>query len=112
MKKGTLFLLIALAVAMAVPTAAGCSIESAAPVSPLATEFAVMSSEPWYDMRYYEGDLIPEEINGAIWLPLPSTDATGSGVFNAFFRIQAGPQEMGYNTDGRPLQFDDSALLP
>ena len=46
-------------------------------------------------------------INGAIWSMLPSADPTGSGVFNAFFRVQADGMERGYNTDGRKLQFDE-----
>ena len=48
-------------------------------------------------------------INGAIWAFLPSTDPTGSGVFESFLRVAQGgePHERGYNTDGRPLQFDE-----
>jgi uncharacterized membrane protein len=66
------------------------------------------ASDPSYDMTYPGSDIeISETINGAIWLSLPSTEATGSGVFNAFFRVQANGTEQGYNTDGRPLEFDE-----
>ena len=34
--------------------------------------------------------------------------SSGTGVFNSFVRVQASPQESGYNTDGT-LQFDTSA---
>ena len=46
-------------------------------------------------------------INGAIWAFLPSTDPTGSGVFDSFLRVAASPHERGYNTDFRPVQFDE-----
>ncbi|MGD8501410.1 MAG: hypothetical protein PVJ86_12230, partial [Phycisphaerales bacterium] len=46
-------------------------------------------------------------INGAIWEILQVADPTGSGVFSAFFRVKANGTEQGYNTDGRPLQFDE-----
>ena len=52
-------------------------------------------------------DEITRNISGAVWCSLPSTEATGSGVFHAFFRVQADGSERGYNTDGRPLQFDE-----
>jgi hypothetical protein len=34
--------------------------------------------------------------------------AAGSGVFASFVRMQASPTEQGYNTDGRPLEFDEN----
>jgi len=64
-------------------------------------------SDPSYDMTTDPGALTEAEINGAIWETLPSTQPTGSGVFNAFFRVEAHGVERGYNTDGRPLQFDE-----
>jgi hypothetical protein len=68
-----------------------------------------------YDMTYPGSDIeITRTINDAIWASLPSTEATGSGVFDAFFRVQApgsGTTERGYNTDGRPLQFDEKTSL-
>ena len=66
------------------------------------------ASDPYYDMTTdLDGAEEEVEINGAIWKTLPITDATGSGVFNAFFRVQNSPNERGYNTDGRPLQYDE-----
>jgi hypothetical protein len=53
------------------------------------------------------GAVTEATINGAIWETLPSAQPTGSGVFNAFFRVEANGVERGYNTDGRPLQFDE-----
>ncbi len=52
-------------------------------------------------------DEITRNISSAVWCSLPSAEATGSGVFHAFFRVQADGSERGYNTDGRPLQFDE-----
>lgn len=47
-------------------------------------------------------------INGAIFVaPSGSYDATGSGVFNPFVRIQNAPSEQGYNTSDRDVQFDE-----
>lgn len=37
-----------------------------------------------------------------------SLGSAGSGVFASFVRLQANPTEQGYNTDGRPLQFDEN----
>jgi hypothetical protein len=65
-----------------------------------------------YDMSYPGTDIvISATINNAIWESLPSTEPTGSGVFNAFFRVQKNGTERGYNTDGRPLQFDEKTSL-
>ncbi len=46
-------------------------------------------------------------INGAIWERFQTDEASGTGVFQAFLRVQANGQERGYNSDGRPLQFDE-----
>jgi hypothetical protein len=65
-------------------------------------------SDPSYDMLYPGTDVVIQKtINGAIWESLPSNLPTGSGVFKSFFRVGASPTERGYNTDGRPLQFDE-----
>ena len=67
------------------------------------------ASDSSYDMTWPGSDIVIQEtINGALWESLPSTLPTGSGVFHAFFRVQASPNERGYNTDGRPLQFDEN----
>ena len=66
------------------------------------------ASDPSYNMTTDEVGRIDEAtINGAIWKTLPVSDPTGSGVWHAFFRVDASPTERGYNTDGRPLQFDE-----
>jgi len=57
------------------------------------------------------GAVTSANISGAIWETLPSSDPTGSGVFNAFFRVQNNGTEQGYNTDGRPLEFDELKSL-
>ena len=66
------------------------------------------ASDLSYDMTTDGATAIQEAtINGAIWKTLPVADPTGSGVWHAFFRVDASPTERGYNTDGRPLQFDE-----
>ncbi len=46
-----------------------------------------------------------ETINGAIWTPFDPENATGTGVFKPFVRIQNNGVESGYNTDGT-IEFD------
>jgi hypothetical protein len=47
-------------------------------------------------------------INGAIFKHFVPTDASGTGVFDPFIRISANMEEVqGYNTDYRPLQFQE-----
>ena len=48
-------------------------------------------------------------IEGAIWTKLASSDPTGSGIFESFLRVQKNGVEKGYNTDYRPLQFDENS---
>ncbi|MHB8072054.1 MAG: DUF5979 domain-containing protein, partial [Candidatus Cryosericum sp.] len=60
-----------------------------------------------YDLTTDSGSLDQVTINGAIWAKLPSSDATGSGVFFSFLRVEANGTERGYNSDGRPLEFDE-----
>ena len=51
-------------------------------------------------------------INGAIFVaPSGIYNATGSGVFNPFVRIQNAPNEQGYNTSDRKVQFDEKTDL-
>ena len=48
---------------------------------------------------------------GAVLFQQSSTQPTGSGVIHSFVRLNAGgntPVEQGYNTDARPLQFDEN----
>jgi hypothetical protein len=47
------------------------------------------------------------DINGAIWERFQPADATGSGTFHSFLRIDASPTEKGFNSDYRPVQFDE-----
>ena len=65
------------------------------------------STETEYDLTTDPSGLGTVTINGAIWEIFQPTDPTGSGVFQSFFREQASGTERGYNTDGRPLQFDE-----
>jgi hypothetical protein len=46
-----------------------------------------------------------ETINGAVWTPFDPDNATGTGVFEPFVRIQNNGVESGYNTDGT-VEFD------
>ena len=48
-------------------------------------------------------------IEGAIWTKLASSDPTGSGIFESFLRVQKNGVEKGYNTDYRPIQFDENS---
>ena len=48
-------------------------------------------------------------IEGAIWTKLASSDPTGSGIFESFLRVQKNGVEKGYNTDYRPIQFDQNS---
>ena len=64
-----------------------------------------------YDLTTDPTGLGNVTINGAIWSIYQPTDPTGSGVFHAFFREEAHGNERGYNTDGRPLQFDEKKSL-
>lgn len=48
-------------------------------------------------------------VNSAIFLaPSGIYDATGTGVFNPFVRIQDNVSEQGYNTSDRSVQFDEN----
>jgi hypothetical protein len=50
-----------------------------------------------------------KQVNGAWFIWFSSDDATGTGLFNPFVRVSANSAEVqGYNTDYRPLQFDES----
>jgi len=54
-----------------------------------------------------QGDV--EKIDEAIYRSYNPADATGSGTFDAFVRISANaPVVEGYNTDYRPLQYDEN----
>ncbi|MFE3845909.1 collagen binding domain-containing protein, partial [Thermoplasmatota archaeon] len=64
-----------------------------------------LSDPSGYDMTYPNVSIVT--INDALWEPLPSTQPTGSGVFYSFLRLQANPNERGFNTDGRKLLFDE-----
>jgi hypothetical protein len=44
-------------------------------------------------------------INGAIYEQIDPR-STGTGILNPFLRIQANSTEQGYNTDARPVEFD------
>jgi len=47
-------------------------------------------------------------VNGAFWENMvPHTDATGTGTFNSFLRVQNSPSERGYNSDLKNPQFDE-----
>jgi len=44
--------------------------------------------------------------NGAVFIS-DISQPTGTGVFEPFVRLQRKESEQGYNTDGRPVQFDE-----
>lgn len=46
-------------------------------------------------------------INNVLFQQFDPDTATGTGVIDSFVRIQASGVEQGYNTDGRPLEFDE-----
>ncbi len=46
-------------------------------------------------------------VNGAIFTQSNFSSSTGTGVFDSFVRFQAGSTEQGYNTSGRPVQYDE-----
>jgi hypothetical protein len=46
-------------------------------------------------------------VNGAVFRQ-NADQPTGSGVIHSFVRLQAAGVEQGYNTDSRPLQFDEN----
>lgn len=54
---------------------------------------------------------IPTEANSALFETYEVPDSTGTGVINAFVRVQDANTmpgfEAGYNTDGRPVQFNE-----
>jgi hypothetical protein len=56
---------------------------------------------------YPTGDV--EVVNEAVFEALDEDAATGTGVFNPFVRLNGTDVVQGYNTDYRPLQFDEDA---
>src|SRR5262245_37303671 len=46
-------------------------------------------------------------INDAIFRVLSSVNSTGSGVIQSFVRVQQSGTEQGYNSDFRPVQFNE-----
>ncbi len=53
----------------------------------------------------------PGAFNDALIKSYTTTSSTGTGVISSFLRVQADGYEAGYNTDGRPLQFDENTAL-
>jgi len=50
------------------------------------------------------------EVNGAWFMQFLPEDATGTGLFNPFVRVSANSDVVqGYNTDYRPLQFEEDS---
>ena len=47
-------------------------------------------------------------VNGAVFRTV-STGGGGTGVLHSFVRMEGSPTEQGYNTNFRPLQFDEKA---
>jgi len=47
------------------------------------------------------------EINGAVFLQFDPDTSTGTGLIESFVRIQNKVTEKGYNTDGRPLEYNE-----
>jgi hypothetical protein len=78
---------------------------SAVAVLVLASAIAVIAAEY---VLFPTGDV--EVINGGVFESLDEDAATGTGVFNPFVRVSANKDVVqGYNTDYRPLQFDEDA---
>lgn len=49
-------------------------------------------------------------INGAFLGAIGSTSSSGTGVYHSFVRVSSnGVSEQGYNTSGRPLQYDENS---
>jgi hypothetical protein len=46
-------------------------------------------------------------VNGAVLSQSNFSGSTGTGVFDSFVRFQASGTEQGYNTSGRPVQYDE-----
>jgi uncharacterized repeat protein (TIGR01451 family) len=53
----------------------------------------------------------PGTFNDAFIQTYTTAGSTGTGVISSFLRVQADGDEAGYNTDGRPLQFDENTSL-
>ncbi|HWP64252.1 MAG TPA: hypothetical protein VNO86_12365 [Candidatus Binatia bacterium] len=51
----------------------------------------------------------PATVNGAVVQQSNFSGSTGTGVFESFVRFQANGTEQGYNTSGRPLEFDENS---
>ena len=48
------------------------------------------------------------EINGGVFVQFNPETSTGTGLIESFVRIQRKGTQTGYNTDGRPLEFDEN----
>ncbi len=47
------------------------------------------------------------QTDDGIWFIQGGVRSSGTGVFDPFVRLKASPTEQGYNTDYRPVQFDE-----
>ena len=78
----------------------------------IAMSFVIMFGAPaiavnsFYDLST-DNTTISYNINGATWERFQPETPTGSGVFYSFLRVARNISERGYNTDGRPIQFDE-----
>jgi hypothetical protein len=66
---------------------------------------AVPARAAMYDLTGFISETA--HINDA-WFYNVHAAATGTGVIDSFVRINGGAVEQGYNTDGRPVQFDEN----
>lgn len=64
-------------------------------------------SDALYNMTMGPSGITQATINGAVWQLYNPVWATGSGTFNSFLRVQNTGSEKGYNTDWRPVQFNE-----
>ena len=83
----------------------------AVPIGLIAFLFLIMVTKAFaaneYDLTLPGASV---KINGAIFQALTSSDPSGSGAFNSFVRIDSKSLVIkGYNTDFRPLQFDEKS---
>ncbi|MBC2665277.1 hypothetical protein H7F51_07080 [Novosphingobium flavum] len=63
------------------------------------------STQFYYDLTTKTGDST-EELGGALFLTQPAEGSSGTGLIQAFVRLQASGTEDGYNTSGRPIDGD------
>ncbi|SHH03396.1 hypothetical protein, partial [Cognatishimia maritima] len=67
----------------------------------------LINGTTYHDLSTRYGD--EAEINGALFLTQSPETSAGTGLIQAFVRVQADGDEDGFNTDDRPLQNDENS---